>query len=73
MTRLTRAPRLSELGIKHELHKPVDFYATRDAEIWILHEAGCQRAMSAGGLCSCEDPETFTIAGPPRSRKFHWL
>jgi len=65
--------RLSTRKIKHRVGTAVDFYATRESEIWILHEDGCQRLMSAGGLCSCDDPESFVIPGPPRSKKVQWL
>lgn len=52
----------SYTSIQHRLLRPVDCYRMRNGrQVWILHEAGCQRAMCCNGLCSCEDPETFEI------------
>lgn len=52
----------SYAAIKHRVPRAVDYYQMRGGrQVWILHEDGCQRQMCCGGLCSCEDPETFEI------------
>lgn len=41
--------------------RKVDWYRLRDRAVHIIHDGGCQRAMTSDGLCSCEDPETYEI------------
>lgn len=54
---------------KTSKNRKVDSYTLRElvdgarkvTEVHIIHEGGCQRAMTADGLCFCLDPETFEI------------
>lgn len=46
---------------KHGSKRKVDYYVLHDRVVHIIHDGGCQRAMTADGLCSCEDPETYEI------------
>jgi hypothetical protein len=44
------------------LLKKVDSFLLADGtERWIIHAGGCQRSMTADGLCSCVEPATFDI------------
>lgn len=52
---------LSTYGISHRPPRKVDYYETADREVWILHDAGCQPAMTPYGLCLCPDPQAFEI------------
>ena len=53
--------RLSSHGIEHRVSRKVDYYEIGDVEVHILHTDGCQRAMTADGLCTCADPEAFEV------------
>ena len=48
-------------GIVHRTPAKVDYYEVGDIQVWIDHLAGCQRSMTADGLCTCEDPETYEV------------
>lgn len=54
----------SRLALRWPLLKKVDYFVSGDgSQLWILHQARCQRAQTPDGLCSCENPETFRL--PP--------
>ena len=39
--------------------RPVDEYRMPDCIVHVVHDEGCQRAQTADGLCTCEDPGTY--------------
>lgn len=65
MKRLSSYPEIAEYRRKHKGMRKVDWYRLRDRCVHIIHEGGCPRSMTADGLCSCLDPETYEIELDP--------
>ena len=66
MARLSAYPEI----VAHRAHtgpRPVDWYRMFDRIVHVIHDEGCQRAQTADGLCTCEDPESYetTSGGRP--------
>lgn len=52
---------LSSYGIEHPVPRKVDYYQAAGVEVHIIHDEGCQRAMTPDGLCTCVDPQAYEV------------